>query len=353
MQDLRSVAAGIFGGGGGGGGGGDRRLRPQQPLKCPRCDSLNTKFCYYNNYNLSQPRHFCKSCRRYWTKGGVLRNVPVGGGCRKPKRSSKPKHSTTTTTTTTSPSPPHKTSAASRSSSDSSTLTAATATAAAAAEVASTSSAAAGVVNYVNPAFDPSPPAMENFSQPLDLGGSFTSLMTGSNPGILGFGFGDLAGNGTTTTLPFQFLQHHHQQQQQQQKMEEILKGSGQDLTFMDHQTVMLQQQQQQQQQQLGESRGSNGGGVLTALDWPSNNGDQGLFDLTGGVVVDDQIQGDMSAIEDDVSSYGGYGKRSPCLQDGGTTVTGPCGVTTPRGAVKLRLNAPPTWPHAIGCWGF
>uniref|UniRef100_A0A0D3F9Y2 Dof zinc finger protein n=1 Tax=Oryza barthii TaxID=65489 RepID=A0A0D3F9Y2_9ORYZ len=58
-----------------------------EAVKCPRCESTNTKFCYYNNYNLSQPRHFCKSCRRYWTKGGVLRNVPVGGGCRKTKRS--------------------------------------------------------------------------------------------------------------------------------------------------------------------------------------------------------------------------------------------------------------------------
>lgn len=66
----------------------ERRIKPQteQPLKCPRCDSANTKFCYYNNYNLSQPRHFCKTCRRYWTKGGALRNVPVGGGCRKNKR---------------------------------------------------------------------------------------------------------------------------------------------------------------------------------------------------------------------------------------------------------------------------
>lgn len=54
-----------------------------QALKCPRCDSPNTKFCYYNNYNLTQPRHFCKTCRRYWTKGGALRNVPIGGGCRK------------------------------------------------------------------------------------------------------------------------------------------------------------------------------------------------------------------------------------------------------------------------------
>ncbi|KAJ0040529.1 hypothetical protein Pint_27729 [Pistacia integerrima] len=61
--------------------------RPQeQSLKCPRCDSPNTKFCYYNNYSLTQPRHFCKTCRRYWTKGGALRNVPIGGGCRKNKK---------------------------------------------------------------------------------------------------------------------------------------------------------------------------------------------------------------------------------------------------------------------------
>ncbi|PNT73247.1 uncharacterized protein LOC100821289 [Brachypodium distachyon] len=53
---------------------------------CPRCDSPNTKFCYYNNYSLTQPRYFCKGCRRYWTKGGSLRNVPVGGGCRKNRR---------------------------------------------------------------------------------------------------------------------------------------------------------------------------------------------------------------------------------------------------------------------------
>lgn len=55
------------------------------PLPCPRCDSKNTKFCYYNNYNKLQPRHFCKACKRHWTKGGTLRNVPVGGG-RKNKR---------------------------------------------------------------------------------------------------------------------------------------------------------------------------------------------------------------------------------------------------------------------------
>jgi hypothetical protein len=54
-------------------------------VTCPRCDSLDTKFCYYNNYNINQPRHFCKNCQRYWTAGGTLRNVPVGAGRRKNK----------------------------------------------------------------------------------------------------------------------------------------------------------------------------------------------------------------------------------------------------------------------------
>ncbi|KAG7026567.1 Dof zinc finger protein DOF5.4, partial [Cucurbita argyrosperma subsp. argyrosperma] len=79
----------------------DRRLKAlqaqnqaqPQPQKCPRCDSLNTKFCYYNNYSLSQPRYLCKTCRRYWTHGGTLRNVPVGGGCRKGKRPKQSSHS--------------------------------------------------------------------------------------------------------------------------------------------------------------------------------------------------------------------------------------------------------------------
>ncbi|CAL9047849.1 dof zinc finger protein DOF1.4-like [Musa acuminata AAA Group] len=54
-------------------------------LRCPRCDSANTKFCYYNNYSKLQPRHYCRACRRHWTEGGTLRNVPVGGS-RKKKR---------------------------------------------------------------------------------------------------------------------------------------------------------------------------------------------------------------------------------------------------------------------------
>ncbi|WOG93134.1 hypothetical protein DCAR_0312415 [Daucus carota subsp. sativus] len=64
---------------------------PPEPehLRCPRCDSTNTKFCYYNNYNFSQPRHFCKACRRYWTHGGTLRDIPVGGGTRKSAKRSR------------------------------------------------------------------------------------------------------------------------------------------------------------------------------------------------------------------------------------------------------------------------
>ncbi|KAL8494871.1 hypothetical protein ACS0TY_019151 [Phlomoides rotata] len=77
----------------------ERKVRPQkeQALNCPRCHSTNTKFCYYNNYSLTQPRYFCKTCRRYWTEGGTLRNVPVGGGSRKNKRYA-----------ATPPPPPHK-----------------------------------------------------------------------------------------------------------------------------------------------------------------------------------------------------------------------------------------------------
>ncbi|KAI9117373.1 hypothetical protein K1719_011539 [Acacia pycnantha] len=62
--------------------------KPDKILPCPRCNSMDTKFCYYNNYNINQPRYFCKACQRYWTAGGTMRNVPVGAGRRKNKNSS-------------------------------------------------------------------------------------------------------------------------------------------------------------------------------------------------------------------------------------------------------------------------
>ncbi|KAM0908152.1 hypothetical protein ACQ4PT_015640 [Festuca glaucescens] len=69
-------------------GGSSCREATTEGEPCPRCESRDTKFCYYNNYNTSQPRHLCKGCRRYWTKGGTLRSVPVGGGTRKKPSSS-------------------------------------------------------------------------------------------------------------------------------------------------------------------------------------------------------------------------------------------------------------------------
>ena len=61
----------------------EKLKRPDKVLPCPRCNSMDTKFCYFNNYNVNQPRHFCKNCQRYWTAGGAMRNVPVGAGRRK------------------------------------------------------------------------------------------------------------------------------------------------------------------------------------------------------------------------------------------------------------------------------
>ncbi|KAJ0988547.1 hypothetical protein J5N97_006903 [Dioscorea zingiberensis] len=67
--------------------------KPDKTLACPRCTSSDTKFCYFNNYNTSQPRHFCRQCQRYWTAGGTIRNVPIGAGRRQNKISaSRSKH---------------------------------------------------------------------------------------------------------------------------------------------------------------------------------------------------------------------------------------------------------------------
>ncbi|KAK8951605.1 Dof zinc finger protein DOF3.5 [Platanthera zijinensis] len=84
--------------------GDHRRWKPTVEIapNCPRCESSNTKFCYYNNYSLTQPRYFCKGCRRYWTKGGSLRNVPVGGGCRKNRRGKSARISTDSITSSSS-----------------------------------------------------------------------------------------------------------------------------------------------------------------------------------------------------------------------------------------------------------
>ncbi|XP_051188932.1 uncharacterized protein [Lolium perenne] len=89
-----AALAGAYGGNGFGGAGVEAAAAVRQggrhaghpplprppPRQCPRCRSANTKFCYYNNYSRKQPRYFCRACRRHWTEGGTLRDVPVGGG---------------------------------------------------------------------------------------------------------------------------------------------------------------------------------------------------------------------------------------------------------------------------------
>nr|GMD19110.1 dof zinc finger protein DOF4.5-like [Ipomoea batatas] len=73
-----------------------RRLRmmeypnsPPSPRQCPRCHSDDTKFCYFNNYNMNQPRYYCRACKRHWTLGGIQRDIPIGGKSNKGRKSTK------------------------------------------------------------------------------------------------------------------------------------------------------------------------------------------------------------------------------------------------------------------------
>lgn len=303
MQDIHSIAGGsrLFGGG----GGGDRRLRPHlhhhqnhQALKCPRCDSLNTKFCYYNNYNLSQPRHFCKSCRRYWTKGGVLRNVPVGGGCRKTKRSSSSKSKVNSDAAATPPPPPslRERKSTSHSSSESSSLTATTTTAAAAAAAATeavsapSSNSASTLLNVqdtklfpgsttnTNPNFEGTAAAAISDCGIFSEIGSFTSLITSSNE-TLAFGFGNMTDVTAFTMNNHQALANQWPPPQRMMnvndelKMQEITDGGGGG--YMD-------QTAQVYPSGLQNNRSNNIG--FGPLDWQSNGDHQVLFDLPNAV---------------------------------------------------------------------
>lgn len=300
MQEIQHSIGGAGGTRFFGGGGGDRRLRPnqnnnnlnQEVMKCPRCDSINTKFCYYNNYNLSQPRHFCKNCRRYWTKGGVLRNVPVGGGCRKSKRSSKPKKSSSSDSTVLPTTPPEvpENKSNSHSSSESSSLT------------------AAAVAETVS---EPTPPpekkinkGFENDSLEQGTGdcgifseiATFTSLITSSNETLpFGFGIGNdnrsgnVNVNGFNDASSFQWQnqklmsvtgdQKHHEEDALKLLPENIGAGAGGggssgSGSLLDHGIDFS----------LLQSKTSNGG--FGSLDWNGDGGadHQGLFDLPNTV---------------------------------------------------------------------
>lgn len=176
------------------------QIKPQFPeqehLKCPRCDSSNTKFCYYNNYNLSQPRHFCKNCRRYWTKGGALRNIPVGGGSRKnTKRSS-------------------SVSTAKRPSSSSSSTTSSVPAASSSAAAAAAATSSSPILPKPEPLVATTPGLGGTFDQDrrlLEVNGSFSSLLassvTGGQYGNLLQGL-NLNPNGPNLQLCGGFLDH-------------------------------------------------------------------------------------------------------------------------------------------------
>ncbi|MBA0578398.1 hypothetical protein Gorai_020681, partial [Gossypium raimondii] len=230
------------------------------------------------------PRHFCKSCRRYWTKGGILRNVPVGGGCRKAKRT-KTKASSETTAVAASALPPpeqqhgDQRKANSHSSSESSSLTATNSNVAvpnqnnysSAAGTAEAVTSHSNLINVSEPKFygNPNNLGLEPglLEQGSDCGifpeiGSFTSLITSSNNETMSFGF-DKVLNG-------QALEQGQWQQQHQKMMrmgEDEINGG-----LLD-QTVQVELSNMH-------SRSENGFG---ALDWQGNE-DQGLFDLPNDV---------------------------------------------------------------------
>ncbi|CAD6341194.1 unnamed protein product [Miscanthus lutarioriparius] len=77
-------------------GGGSRDARqaaedPKARARAQDCDSTSTEFCYFNNYSFAQLRHYCRNCHRYWTRGGNLRDIPVGAPYRRRRaKGSKP-----------------------------------------------------------------------------------------------------------------------------------------------------------------------------------------------------------------------------------------------------------------------
>ncbi|CAO2826881.1 unnamed protein product [Amaranthus hypochondriacus] len=281
-----------------------QQQQQQQALKCPRCDSINTKFCYYNNYNLSQPRHFCKNCRRYWTKGGVLRNVPVGGGCRKSKRSSAKQKSSSSSCSTTVDSLNSvkrvSQNSANNSSSESSTNN----------NTAANNTVVGGGVGGLFQI-----PQTENFGLSSDLDNNLFSAEIGGFIGLIsennndkhninddiknnsegfsvvddGNGGGDLNGNGSVceaATASFsEFLQNQGVQEWDMGKICGVHQEENQKIDFIDS-TVRIED--------LLQNRGSNVG--LASLDWHlTADNNQSLFDVSDNSTIDHQAYWNQS----------------------------------------------------------
>lgn len=55
---------------------------PDSILPCPCCNSMETKYCYYNNQNVSQPRKFCKSHLKNKKSDSRIRHINVSEAVR-------------------------------------------------------------------------------------------------------------------------------------------------------------------------------------------------------------------------------------------------------------------------------
>ncbi|XP_020234502.1 dof zinc finger protein DOF5.4 [Cajanus cajan] len=257
MQEIHSLGGTRFFGGGGGGGGGDRRLRPHhhnhhQPLKCPRCDSLNTAAAATSNNNNNN--------------NNASSSAPA----------------------TASSTPPPEANSNSHSSSESSTLTVA-ATEAMSAPTSNVASNSGFLLDNVRDSKmfgNANNLSLESGSIFSEIG-SFTSLMASNNE-ALGFGFGNSNNNNNNndtsnsnildaTSLRFGVSQPdgsdqvhvapggEHGQWQAQSHQEF---GTA---SFLDHAVPQLEFSSMQHKSGFG------------SLDWQPG-ADQGLFDLPNTV---------------------------------------------------------------------
>lgn len=226
--------------------------------------------------------------------------MPVGGGCRKTKRSSKPKPNSESSAQTQTQTPTEAPAAAQRerktnshsSSESSSTLTVTNnnnnnnTTSVEAVSVHSSSSGS-NVLSAMNnnnndPGFEPATTTALLDQGSSDCGifseiGSFTSLITSSNE-ALPFGFSNLLNNAQQNLEHVQDEQQQQWQQEQQKMASASSMGGHQELKLHEMASGLLDQTVRDELSALQDRSGNNGG--FGSLDWHGSGDHQGLFDL-------------------------------------------------------------------------
>lgn len=212
-----------------------------------------------------------------------MRNVPVGGGCRKTKKS-KPKQSHDAQ---------RERKSNSHSSSESSSLTAATTTTATEAVSAPPQTSDSVLLNFTDSRFFIPQSTNQNFEPPVlnhgsDVSifseiGSFTSLITASNdPNLLGLNASDISAYGLHQNNHEQKLvQAQDSQQQLQWQLQKMTSMAGEELKLQEISSGFVDQTVQVD---LPGLQNRAGNGVLAPLDWQSGGADQTLYDFTGSV---------------------------------------------------------------------